>query len=158
MAGSRGYGLAFVHIPLPETMAVWTTKETTGHNLDVAICCSSVNTGLYAAFAERGNVNAVYSGHDHYNDFFGRYGPITVGYGRKTGMSGLTRTMTNMGGRGARVFELSSTGADHTSNMNTRMTTWVRRQDMSRPDEPQNSPKFRGQLCCGSTSNCPWQP
>ena len=152
------YGMAFVHIPLQEMLDLWNNKKTTGFNRDV-ICCSSVNTGLYSAFVQVGGVDAVFSGHDHYNDFYGQLDDsgILVGYGRKTGMSGRTGGLADMGGRGARVFLLTDEGGEG----GVAMKTWVRREDGTAPAEPQNPqrpPISKAQLCCGSTAQCPWQP
>ena len=85
------FGLAWVHIPVPEVMAVWSNTNSTGHANDT-VCCSAINAGLYSELLRRGDVHAVFSGHDHYNDYFGdpTGAGLLVGYGRKTGMSGGT--------------------------------------------------------------------
>lgn len=78
--------LAFFHIPLYEHLDLWNVRGVQG---DLAegdgVCCSSVNTGLYAAMKELGDIKGVYCGHDHSNDYIGDYHGITLGFGRKTG-------------------------------------------------------------------------
>ena len=64
----RAFGLAWVHIPVPEVMAVWANTNSTGHCHDT-ICCSAINPGLYSELLRRGDVRALFSGHDHYNDY-----------------------------------------------------------------------------------------
>jgi hypothetical protein len=98
-----------------------------------------------------------------YNDYFGdpTGAGLLVGYGRKTGMSGGTGPLGEMGGRGGRVFSLV---LDSLANGTQRVTmeTWVRRQDGKAPSEPKNRvPDYtRGaaprQWCCDGVVGCPW--
>lgn len=44
-----------------------------------------MNTGIIAAFKERGDVIALFCGHDHSNDYVNDFEGILLGYGRKTG-------------------------------------------------------------------------
>eukprot|EP01051_Picozoa_sp_SAG22_P010309 SAG22_NODE_918_length_6500_cov_4.729105_6_plen_80_part_00 len=73
--------------------------------------------------------------------------------GRKTGMSGGTGPLGEMGGRGGRVFELSLNSSGGVS-----METWVRRQDGMAPAEPMNRPAAEPprQWCCSDARGCPW--
>ena len=41
-----------------------------GHCHDT-VCCSAINPGLYSELLQRGDVRGIFSGHDHYNDYFG---------------------------------------------------------------------------------------
>jgi hypothetical protein len=151
-------GLAFVHIPLPELAAMAATRPTVGHNLDPGgIGCSSVNTGLYAAMRQSRAAHAIFSGHDHLNDFWGHVddsprSPV-LGYGRRTGTSGTpaqARAQRDIGGPGARVFLLSSNGqvgelAPIASSGGVALRTWVRLGDGTAPPEPVNAaPERRG--------------
>jgi hypothetical protein len=104
-------------------------------------------------------VHALFSGHDHYNDYYGdpTGAGLLVGYGRKTGMSGGTGPLGAMGGRGARVFELTLKSTGGVGGMRT----WVRRQDGRAPVEPQNTPPqgpaaAPRQWCCDGALGCPW--
>lgn len=44
-----------------------------------------MNTGIMAAFRERNEMVAIFTGHDHKNDFSVDYDNVLVGYTRKTG-------------------------------------------------------------------------
>jgi hypothetical protein len=61
-----------MHIPIPEFMDMWNYHITYGILQDEGICCSSVNTGFYSILREMNEVRALYVGHDHKNDFYGR--------------------------------------------------------------------------------------
>jgi hypothetical protein len=52
-------------------MNVWNEQECVGSMDESDICCSSYNTGLFAAVQEMGDIKAMYCGHDHNNDFSG---------------------------------------------------------------------------------------
>ena len=72
--------LLFLHIPLPEYCDAWNGK-TFGVRLE-EICCPRLNSGLFTALRESGQVMGVFAGHDHENDFIGMYYDIALGYGR----------------------------------------------------------------------------
>ena len=72
--------LLFMHIPLPEYNYAWNGK-TFGVRLE-EICCPRLNSGLFTALKESGQVMGVFAGHDHENDFIGVYYDIALGYGR----------------------------------------------------------------------------
>lgn len=139
-------------------MAVWSNTNSTGHSNDT-ICCSEIDPGLYSELLRRGDVHAIFSGHDHYNDYFGdpTGAGLLVGYGRKTGMSGGTGPLGAIGGRGGRVFSLSLD-----ENSTVSMETWVRRQDGEAPAEQKNLvPDYSHgatprQWCCSGAVGCPW--
>jgi pre-mRNA-splicing factor SYF1 len=77
--------MAFVHIPIPEAMDVWeqSTEPVYGQKREFSNC-QGINTGLHK-FAKENAVQAVWSGHDHVNDFVGVWEGVRIGYGRKTG-------------------------------------------------------------------------
>jgi hypothetical protein len=100
--------IAFIHIPLPEMITMWNYHSTLGSQGDWdGVCCSSLNTGLFAAFKEFGEVRAIVSGHDHANDFIGEYQGVLLGYGRKSGYGGYFKTGWSHGSRIARSHLLS---------------------------------------------------
>lgn len=68
------------------------------------MCCSSVNTGLYSAFKEAGNIKATFCGHTHNNDFWGHYYGIDLYFGRKTGYGSYGPEGMQ---HGARILEFS---------------------------------------------------
>ena len=55
--------LAFFHIPLYEHLDLWNVRGVQGDLAEgEGVCCSSVNTGLYAAMKELGDIKGVYCG------------------------------------------------------------------------------------------------
>lgn len=92
--GGKKPGVAFMHIPPQEWMFYWNVQimllydfqhyDSVGGK-EQLVKCQSVNTGLMGAFIERGEMIAVFTGHDHKNDYAVRYRNTLVGYTRKTG-------------------------------------------------------------------------
>lgn len=104
--------LAFFHIPLPEYKDVLQVGKVTGNKLE-QICSPAINSGLYTAIREAGNVMGTFVGHDHDNDYCGELHGISLCYGRITGY--------NVYGaleRGARVIQLFE--GEH------RFKSWIR--------------------------------
>lgn len=98
--------LSFFHIPLPEfheavqnegSFLIGTRKEKA--------CAPEINTGLFAAMQEAGDVLGVFVGHDHVNDYAVSWKGIMLCYGRYTG--GKTVYHDIPGGNGARIIELT---------------------------------------------------
>ena len=94
-------GLMAFHIPLQETYYAWKNRETlpiwTGEKHE-SVCASVVNSGLFQALVERGDVKAVVNGHDHINDFMVEYNGVKLCY--SPGVSTLTyHDVRMMGGR-----------------------------------------------------------
>lgn len=88
--GSPFPALAFFHIPLPEYTAAWnnTLNPPIGvKNEDE--CSPEINTGMFAAMLESGDVMGTFVGHDHINDYIGVQYGIALAYGR------ITKTMRN---------------------------------------------------------------
>ena len=85
--GEQLPGFAFFHIPLPEYLNMWNSEPVFGLRNE-GVSCSSVNTGVYSAFKEVGNIAATFCGHDHNNDYWGDYHGIRLFYGRKSGYGG----------------------------------------------------------------------
>nr|WP_321262978.1 metallophosphoesterase [uncultured Sphaerochaeta sp.] len=73
---------AFTHIPLPEFKLLWESGTAKGVKLDKIVNVPLENSGLFAAMQERGNTVAIFSGHDHLNDFHGVWKSIDLHYGR----------------------------------------------------------------------------
>ncbi len=96
-------GLAFFHIPIPEYDEVWDLHTCYGVKYE-AVCCPRVNTGLFAAMHEMGDVMGVFVGHDHINDYEGDLHGIRLCYSRGTGY----HTYGKEGfPRGARIIQLT---------------------------------------------------
>ena len=98
--------LSFFHIPLPEyheavcdegSFMIGTRKEHA--------CVQEINTGLFAAMKETGDVLGIFVGHDHVNDYAVSWKGIMLCYGRFTGGKTVYHDMP--GGNGARVIELT---------------------------------------------------
>lgn len=86
MNGGKPFpALAFFHIPLPEYYAAWTNKErrAIGSRRE-SECGPEINTGMFAAMVESGDVMGTFVGHDHYNDYIGVQYDIALAYGRVT--------------------------------------------------------------------------
>lgn len=101
--------LAFFHIPLQEyTLLPDTTKNYVKNapvfgNRTEKECPGIINTGMFAAMVEGGDVMGTFTGHDHDNDYIGYLNGICLAYGR---FSGSKTTYTSLG-YGARVIELT---------------------------------------------------
>ncbi|KAL5136271.1 Chlorophyll a-b binding protein 7, chloroplastic [Glycine soja] len=63
-------GLAYFHIPLPK-YASFDSSNFTGVKQE-GISSNSVNSGFFTTLIEAGDVKAVFTGHDHVNDFCGK--------------------------------------------------------------------------------------
>lgn len=97
-------GLAFFHIPLAEypIMKAQKSSEIIGHK-DETECNGKINTGMFAAMREAGDVMGTFVGHDHDNDYIGDYFGIALAYGR---YSGGKTVYNNLGLNGCRIIEL----------------------------------------------------
>lgn len=71
-------GLVYFHIPLPE-FASFDSSNFTGVRQE-GISSASVNSGFFTAMVEAGDVKAVFTGHDHLNDFCGQLTGIQLCY------------------------------------------------------------------------------
>ena len=95
--------LAFFHIPLPEYTTAWNQKK----NVRIGRCAEdpcppSINTGMFAAMVECGDVIGTFVGHDHDNDYIVLDQGIALGYGR---FSGENTTYNNLRS-GVRIIEM----------------------------------------------------
>ncbi|MDR0270807.1 metallophosphoesterase family protein [Paenibacillus sp.] len=111
--------LAFFHIPVPEYQEVWDTQTCYGHKHE-RVCCAPVNSGLFTALLEMGDVVGTFCGHDHVNDFEGTLHGIRLCYGRASGFSTYGKKGFK---RGARVIRLTAGKSD--------FSTWLRLEDGS---------------------------
>ena len=86
--------LIFVHIPLWEFETAWSQRKTCfGTNDNGGITPTIHNTGLFAALEAAPEVQAVFVGHDHCNDFCCEFGEraIDLCFGRHSGPSSPSR-------------------------------------------------------------------
>ncbi|MDR0559741.1 MAG: metallophosphoesterase family protein [Prevotellaceae bacterium] len=85
--------LAFFHIPLQEYAAMHDTTRIYFKRTDRTVtgdrkepeCPGVLNTGMFAAMAEAGDVMGTFVGHDHVNNYIGCYGGIALAYGCYSG-------------------------------------------------------------------------
>lgn len=120
--------LMFIHIPLWEYRFMWfasvDSRTEADHERAVAKhkivgernedeCPGPINSGMFSAILDRGDVKGVFCGHDHVNTYVGDYYGVQLGYAGNTGfgtygLSGADRNRL----RGARVFTLTEDGDD----------------------------------------------
>jgi hypothetical protein len=96
--------LAFLHIPLPEWDEVWRTQVCRGHRQE-PVCSPALNSGLFAAMVEAGDVMGAFCGHDHLNDYEGELHGIRLCYGRASGFSPYGQDGFARGARVVRLYE-----------------------------------------------------
>ncbi len=85
--------IAFFHIPLKQYHALWydSTLVKTGR-LHENVCLEEDDGSVYQTFLDQGNITAVFCGHDHDNNYWGKYhGGIILAYGHVTGDAGYHR-------------------------------------------------------------------
>lgn len=125
--GSKLNSLMFFHIPTPEWGAMWANKDkfqVTGEKNENE-CPANVNSGMFTAALDRGDVKGMFAGHDHVNNYIGNYYGIYLGYDANIGYQ-----TYGLGGaandrlRGFRVFELDQ------SNLETFETKMVTAADL----------------------------
>lgn len=109
-AGRKIPSVMFMHIPLPEICApIWNPEECRawGLMLEEDPGVPELNSGMFMACLQRGDVKGIFFGHDHLNTFDGSYCGITLGYDGTIGydMNGVTCTMW-----GGRVIDLTEDG------------------------------------------------
>lgn len=118
--GSPVPSLAFFHIPLPEYNQAAADEKTflVGSRQEKA-CAPYLNTGMFASMKEMGDIQGVFVGHDHDDDYAVYRKGILLAYGRYTG--GKTVYNNLAGGNGARVIELTEGEKG--------FKTWIRLKD-----------------------------
>ena len=97
--------VAFFHIPLPEYNQAAANEQAimTGTRKEKA-CAPELNTGMFTAIKEMGDIMATFVGHDHDNDYAVYWHGIMLAYGRFTGGN---TVYNNLKPNGARVIELT---------------------------------------------------
>ena len=97
--------IAFFHIPLPEFAQAAANENAilTGTRKEKA-CPAEINSGLFVAIKEMGDIMATFVGHDHDNDYAVYWQGILLAYGRYTGGN---TVYNNLKPNGARVIELT---------------------------------------------------
>lgn len=131
IAGQQGGvvpALMFIHIPLWEYRFMWfasvdgrteadhtraVTKHTIVGERNEVESPGPVNSGMFSAILDNGDVKGVFCGHDHVNTYEGDYYGVRLGYAGNTGFGtyGLNGADRNRL-RGARVFTLDENTDD----------------------------------------------
>lgn len=123
--GGKVPGLMFFHIPLREFNDMVNNAKIIGarHEPEAP---SPVNSGLFAAVLERGDVRGIYCGHDHTNNYVGRWKGVELGYVGSAGHRAYPRVPpddpSNGKVRGGRVILISE-------GFPARHKTWMRFKD-----------------------------
>jgi 3',5'-cyclic AMP phosphodiesterase CpdA len=128
-------GLMFFHIPLREFAEMSSSTKFAGERNEPE-CPSRINSGLFAAVLERGDVQGIFCGHDHTNDYVGEWFGVRLGYDYSAGYAayGLRETDPRSArGRGGRVFRIKESDP-------WAFTTWMRFEDGS-TDQRSPAPK-----------------
>ncbi len=108
--------LMFFHIPIPEYATAWADNENMGYGKrGEKVSCPALNSGMFTAVKERGDVMGIFCGHDHDNDFVVDFYDVLLGYGR---YSGGNTVYNHIGENGARVI--------HLKEGERAIDTWVR--------------------------------
>ncbi|GBU07243.1 metallophosphatase [Bacteroidales bacterium] len=95
--------LAFFHIPLSEYSILASNDSNILGTKKEKECAGTLNSGMFTAMKEAGDVIGTFVGHDHDNDYIGDYYGIKLAYGR---FSGSKVTYFNLGLNGCRIIEL----------------------------------------------------
>ena len=114
--GRKIPGMMYMHIPLPEFCLIPRNPLET-HMTGVMrehVGTNELNPGLFAACLQRGDIRAIFAGHDHLNDFCGDYCGIILG--QCAGINYDCGSCDDL--RGGRVVEIHE---DDPSKINTYM-------------------------------------
>lgn len=125
--GQKISGLMYFHIPVLEFQQMILTKKVIGERHEPE-SPSRINGGMFAAVLERGDVKGIFCGHDHVNNYLGKFHGVALGYNSVVGFHGYPHTPpndpTNGRARGARVFTVSAAEPE-------QFKTWMRFRDGS---------------------------
>jgi hypothetical protein len=123
--------LMFFHIPIPEYMeAAMDQNASLYGSRREPMCSPRLNSGLYAAMVEMGDVMGIFCGHDHDNDFAVDHYGIMLAYGR---FSGGSTSYNHLRGNGARVIEI--TEGKRTIHSWIRLASGEKQQDTYFPKD-----------------------
>lgn len=102
--GEKIAAMMLFHIPLYEWNYIVRNPQQTGMvgNQHEEVSAPEANSGLLWAIYERGDVKGIFCGHDHMNDFSGKFLGITMGYTPTIGCHAYCNENT----RGARIVEI----------------------------------------------------
>lgn len=96
--------VAFFHIPLCEYKDAAEDKSASFYGVQrEPVASSKLNSGLFCAIKQQGDVMGVFCGHDHDSDFAVNHYDVLLCYGKYTGGS---TEYYNLGMNGSRIIEL----------------------------------------------------
>ncbi|MBE6659258.1 MAG: hypothetical protein E7604_12565 [Ruminococcaceae bacterium] len=114
--GHKVPSLMYMHIPTPEHALVTLHKNRLkfkGYHLE-EVACHTLNSGLFSACVQRGDVKAIFCGHEHENNFCTEYFGIKLGYDGFLSY----HACHNEDIRGCRLFDIS---ADNPADIQTQI-------------------------------------
>lgn len=103
--------IALIHIPLREFENLRAAEEFSGI-FGEKVCFESDEGAAFNAFRQCGRLRAIFSGHDHENDYCGQREGVELVYGRVTGYSGYGDLP-----RGGRLIELDPATGQYTHRL-----------------------------------------
>ncbi|HOV35369.1 MAG: Calcineurin-like phosphoesterase [Bacteroidetes bacterium ADurb.BinA261] len=110
--------LAFFHIPLPEYRLAYDDAENKRiGDKNENECSPALNSGMFLAMKEMGDIMGTFVGHDHVNNYLVNYFDIALGYGQFSGWKTTYVAPVN----GARIIVLKENKRE--------FDTWIRTID-----------------------------
>lgn len=107
--GKKIPAIMLMHVPPMEINLIWANPEETGmigHKRQ-EIYGATINSGIFMACLQRGDVKGIYAGHEHLCDFEGTYCGIKLGYDSSLGFNMSAHDDL----RGGRLFEINEDGS-----------------------------------------------
>ena len=129
-AGKKIPAVMFMHIPLPEYLEILRNPEdcgAIGSKRETVGCCE-INSGLFAACLQRGDVKGIFFGHEHLCDIQGEYAGIIMAQDAAIGYNMSAHDDL----RGGRVIDLFADGSIQTRTV--KLIDLMGREAMRRPD------------------------
>ena len=116
--GKPNPSIAFFHRALPEFHQAVESESAPMFGIRKERACSpNLNSGLFASMKEMGDVQGIFVGHDHDNDYSVMWQDILLAYGRYSGGN----TVYNNVEKGARIIEFTEG--------ENGFRTWIRTRD-----------------------------
>jgi hypothetical protein len=114
-AGYKIPAIMYMHIPIIEFCLIARNPEECNAygNKREDVCGSELNSGLFMACLQRGDVKGIFCGHEHLNDFQGEYCGITLAYDSCIGYNMSAHDDL----RGGRVIDLQEDGGMQTHHV-----------------------------------------
>ena len=128
--GRKIPALMFMHNPIIEFNLIFRNPEECdmyGEKRE-AVCCSELNSGLFMACLERGDVKGIFCGHEHINAYHGQYCGIILGYDSCVGYD-MSAHDDLRGGRVIDIYEDGTLETRHIKLMSLMGDKALRRPD-----------------------------